>query len=211
MSLDKIERERRRARILAAARRCIIRHGFHGAGMAEICRACGMSAGNLYRYFPSKAAIIKAIADEIRLRIMPVFRRLENHADPVEGIVEIILFSTREFCRGSDARLWVEALSEASRNRLVRKLWIDFDSDMRDLLKSLLRRAIRTGQMDPRLDLEAASLWLVALLDGAMARVSVQPDVDLDRTLKTLAGSIRRCFCVQPSRRKRGVRAFSIL
>ncbi|HHY86328.1 MAG TPA: hypothetical protein GYA07_12485, partial [Verrucomicrobia bacterium] len=43
-------------------------------------------------------------------------------------------------------------------------------------------------------DLGATSLWLVALLDGAIARLSVEPDLDLTRTQQTLAGTIRRCF-----------------
>ena len=47
----------RRAEILAAAQRCFVRSGFHGASMQEICAEAGMSPGNLYRYFPSKEAI----------------------------------------------------------------------------------------------------------------------------------------------------------
>jgi AcrR family transcriptional regulator len=199
MPITEKSRLEKRGRILTAVRKCVIRHGFHAAGMAEISRACGMSAGNIYRYFPNKAAIVRAIAGETRQRVMPVFQRLGVSEDPVEGIVEIILFSVREFCRGSDARLWVEALAEAQRNRRIRDLWLAFDREMRDLLKRLLRRAVERGQAPANLDLEAASLWLVALLDGAVARVSVQPNVAIERTLMTLAGSIRRCLCVQPA------------
>src|SRR5262245_17106399 len=48
----------RRAEILAAAQRCFVRSGFHGASMQDICAEAGMSPGNLYRYFPSKEALI---------------------------------------------------------------------------------------------------------------------------------------------------------
>src|SRR4051812_17630808 len=47
----------RRAEILAAAQRCFVRSGFHGASMQDICAEAGMSPGNLYRYFPSKEAL----------------------------------------------------------------------------------------------------------------------------------------------------------
>lgn len=46
-----------RQRIVSAARRCISRTGFHGAQMAAIAEAAGLSTGALYRYFPSKAAL----------------------------------------------------------------------------------------------------------------------------------------------------------
>lgn len=52
-----------RNRILAAARRCFIEHGFHAASMANIAEAAGMSAGLIYRYFESKNAIILAIIE----------------------------------------------------------------------------------------------------------------------------------------------------
>ena len=48
----------RRAEILAAAQRCFVRSGFHGASMQDICAEAGMSPGNLYRYFPSKEALM---------------------------------------------------------------------------------------------------------------------------------------------------------
>jgi len=43
--------------------------------------------------------------------------------------------------------------------------------------------------------LDAAALWLVALLDGAIARVSLQPELNLAGALDALAGGIRRGFC----------------
>jgi AcrR family transcriptional regulator len=189
----------KRGKVLRAARTCFIRHGFHASGMAEIGGACRMSPGNLYRYFPNKAAIIQAIADETLSRFEPVFRRLEHHEDPTEGIVQIILFSVKEFCRGSDARLWIEVSAEAPRNRRVRSLCLEFDQHMRDLLKRMLLRAIQEKRTAPDMDLEAASLWLVALLDGAIARVSLQPEIDISRTLNTLAGSLRRWLRADPA------------
>ena len=198
MSISQKYRAARREKVLLAARRCFIRHGFHATGMAEISQACRMSVGNLYHYFASKEAIVQAIADETRSRILPVLRRLEHHADPIEGIIEIILFGVREFCRATDARLWMEISAEAPRNPLIRKLYRRFDREVRDVLIGLLRRALRAKQLRADADLETVSLWLVALLDGAIARVSLEPKFDLARTLDTLARSMRRSLTIQP-------------
>ncbi len=199
MSVSDKHRSAQRDKVLLAARKCFIRHGFHATGMVEISKACRMSVGNIYHYFPNKDAIVQAIADETRSRILPVLRRLENHPNPVEGIIEIILFGVREFCRASDARLWIEISAEAPRNRLIREIYFRFDRDIRGMLKGLMQRAVQAGQMSRRLDLEAISLWLVALLDGALARVSLEPDVNIARTLDTLACNIRRCLCIHPA------------
>jgi AcrR family transcriptional regulator len=187
----KKQRSGKREVILCAARKCFVQHGFHATGMAEICLAAGMSAGNLYRYFPNKAAIITAIADETRNRIMPFYEKLESHADPVEGIVQIILHSVSEFGHESIGRLWVEILGESSRNEEMRTLCIAFDQKIRNSLKKLLRRAVKANRRLAKMDIEAASVWLIALLDGAIARVSFDLHVDLPRILTTLAASIR--------------------
>ena len=48
----------RRAEILEAAGRLFAERGFHVTSTRDICVAVGMSAGNLYHWFPSKQAII---------------------------------------------------------------------------------------------------------------------------------------------------------
>ena len=55
----------RRIGILDAASRCVVRHGFHGASMAEIAAEASLSVGQIYRYFPSKEAIVHALVERI--------------------------------------------------------------------------------------------------------------------------------------------------
>ncbi|MEU2376361.1 TetR/AcrR family transcriptional regulator [Streptomyces misionensis] len=66
-------REAKRAEIVAAARRCFARGGFHQTSMPDIAAAAGVSAGAPYRYFASKEEIILAIAaDAFRLIFEPM-------------------------------------------------------------------------------------------------------------------------------------------
>src|SRR5208282_820225 len=51
----------RRDHIATAAERAFVRHGFHAATMQQVAEEAGMSAGNLYRYFPSKEALVEGI------------------------------------------------------------------------------------------------------------------------------------------------------
>ena len=50
-----------RAQIVAAARKRFVHFGYGKTCMAEIAGDCGMSPGNLYRFFPGKLDIAEAI------------------------------------------------------------------------------------------------------------------------------------------------------
>jgi len=188
-------RLKQRDKVLLAARKCFIRHGFHATGMAEIAKTCRMSAGNIYHYFQNKDAIVQAIADETRSAMIPVLRSLENYAEPIEGVVEIILQSLRWISRDANARLWMEIMAEAPRNERIRDICMTFDRDLEGVLKRLMQRALGRGQLAAEVDMDSASLWLIALLDGAISRLSMQPGLDLTRTLDGLARSIRQGLC----------------
>ncbi len=56
-------KEARKKQILDAAIRCVIRSGFHGAGMAEIAKEAGVNVGLIYRHFTNKDAIIDEIVN----------------------------------------------------------------------------------------------------------------------------------------------------
>lgn len=177
------------------ASKCFIAHGFHATGMDELSKAAGMSVGNLYRYFPNKEAIIQAIVDDTRMRVAPIYERLQSHPDPVEGIVEIIEHVVGEFCHGPESRLWIEVIAEASRSDSVRKTYLRCDHEMRAVLKTLLQRAIEArGLAASQRDADAGVIWLTALVDGALARMAVDPDADVVSMMETLAAGIRRCL-----------------
>src|SRR5208337_287183 len=53
--------DNRRERIIEAAERAFVRHGFHAATMQHVAEEAEMSAGNLYRYFPAKEAMVEAL------------------------------------------------------------------------------------------------------------------------------------------------------
>jgi AcrR family transcriptional regulator len=183
-----------RDKVMLAARKCFVRHGFHATGMAEIAKACRMSAGNIYHYFPHKNAIVQAITDEMRSRMLPLLHPLADHPNPMEGLVEIMRLSVDEICTNSNARLWMEILAEAPRNKVLRKICQTVDRDFQAALERLLRRAVRGGQLPRDTDVEGNSVWLVALLDGAISRFSAEPDLDPARLHRALAQNLRRSF-----------------
>ncbi|KGM32922.1 TetR/AcrR family transcriptional regulator [Inquilinus limosus] len=185
-------REEKRRRILEAADGCFARRGFHATSMAEICEAAGMSAGNLYRYFPSKEAMIAALVDAEREETAALFRRVEDSGDPLAAITALL---ERFLTLAADAAghgLWLEILSEGARNPQIQAVLDRSDAEVRPALAHLAGRAAAIGQADPALDPDQAAVWLLMLIDGFSARVATDPRFDIAAGIAALPAMVRR-------------------
>ena len=120
----------RRAEILAAAQRCFVRAGFHGASMQDICAEAGMSPGNLYRYFPSKEALIAGIAERNRAEAAESFQAVEAAPDFFTGLGAVarhhLVESTAE-----EVGLCAEIMAESRRNPEIARLFQDIEKDVK--------------------------------------------------------------------------------
>ena len=71
-----------RERILCAALKCFIEHGFHAASMANIAEAAQMSAGLMYRYFENKGDFFRVLAEAAASRMIDLIDELHLDAAP---------------------------------------------------------------------------------------------------------------------------------
>lgn len=191
-------RQDKQRRILDAAASCFERRGFHATGMAEICEAAGMSPGNLYRYFPSKEAMIAALADAERDETAALFRAVRDAGDPVAGITAILERFLTLAPDASGHRLWIEILAEGARNPQVQAVLARSDREIREILVHLIDRAVAAGQADPALDRDMTAIWFLAMIDGFSARVSTDPSFDIAAGLASLPTLVRRCLAPGP-------------
>ena len=185
-------REEKRRRILDAADGCFARRGFHATSMAEICEAAGMSAGNLYRYFPSKEAMIAALVDAEREETAALFRRIEDSDDPLAAITTLLERFLTLTTDAAGHRLWLEILSEGARNPQIQAVLDRSDAEVRPALAHLIGRAVALGQADPAIDGDQAAIWLLMLIDGFSARVATDPGFDIAAGIAALPGMVRR-------------------
>jgi len=169
----------RRDEILAAAQRCFVRSGFHGASMQEICAEAGMSPGNLYRYFPSKEALIAGIAERDRAEVAQQFAR----ADLSQGLFAVLegmahhYFAQRE---REQVLLCTEVMTEARRHPEIARISAAFDADIRKWLTGLLRAAAERGDIPGDVDFDAVVTMLMVIADGVWWRRALDPAFDAE-------------------------------
>ncbi|WP_017349013.1 TetR/AcrR family transcriptional regulator [Pantoea sp. A4] len=119
------ERHRcRKDEIICAARHCFRQSGFHAASMAQLARAAELSVGQLYRYFPSKDALIEVMVTRI------VTSRVAAMQDKFDAGQIATMLAWRTSLNQEDEQLMLEVAAEASRNPRVAQILHDADAHM---------------------------------------------------------------------------------
>lgn len=181
-----------RQRIIDAAVACFERDGFHGASMQQICAEAGMSPGALYRYFPSKVAIIAAIAEAERAQHAAFFERLARADDPVEALAGIGVDTLELMLNGPTAGLTAETMAEAIRNPEIRAMSERCIAEAREALVAALRRGQERGLVDPALDVSTACQLIMAMGDGLCMHQALDPTLTAARFRPVLQLLLRR-------------------
>ena len=167
----------RRARILDAAERCFVRTGFHRATMQEIATEAGMSPGNLYRYFPSKDAMVEGLAGRDRADIARDFERFAEGEDFLAVFKELGRKHFAEEPRGK-AIMCLEIWAEATRNPVFARLTSSFEQDVVERLADLLEAARVAGSVSPEIEPRAIATLISTLANGLFVRKAIVPAFD---------------------------------
>jgi AcrR family transcriptional regulator len=182
-----------RERILAAAAKCFIEHGFHAASMANIADAAQMSPGLIYRYFGSKNEIIVAIIDQQLQLAREDISQINGATDFALEISQAYGQSHTNPGQRMNPALFLEISAEASRDpkvaAAVRLSDQTLDAEFRRRL-GLSREEGGFGLPAPRA--QAVTLLLECLWAGLRVHETRQPD--LDRTV--LHAALQEFFSV---------------
>ncbi len=183
----------RRMQILAAAERAFVRLGFHVTSMQNVADEAGMSAGNLYRYFPSKEAIVEELcncdADE-RARH---FAEVAQHGD----ILGLASFAIREKLLGKPVektRMILEIWSEAAHNPRIAAISRAMDANVRAGLTVLFAAAKARGEIAASVDPDFAARVMITLVAGLFKRHALEPTFDVDAEADMALGVLVALF-----------------
>jgi AcrR family transcriptional regulator len=174
--------EARRQAVLDTACRVFVKKSYRGATTAEIAREAGISEPILYRHFGSKCDLFLACLDEAWRTFRIVCEEaIANDPDQCLGAVADAYMAKRARVRLVD--LWIQALAEASEDRLIAAALRRQVREVHDFFADVIRdgqaRGVIVADRDP-----VAEAWIFVaggLLSTMDIRLGGLLGDDLDR------------------------------
>jgi AcrR family transcriptional regulator len=164
--------------------------------MQEICAQAGMSPGNLYRYFPSKEALIAGICERNRAEAAESFLAVDRAPGFFEGLAALAHYHLVERPE-VEADLCAEIMAESRRNPEMARLQSELERDIKTRLIDMLRRAAGRGEISAEVDLDAAATMLMVLGDGMSWRRACDPSFKAQAVLPHVMHMVE-CLLMRP-------------
>jgi AcrR family transcriptional regulator len=182
--------ESRRQQILDAACERVRQSGFHGASMADIAKAAGLSVGQIYRYFENKEAIIAAIVAQDLAEMRDKFAEMESQPGTLLDALEDHLPEGVDKCFDPRrAALALEVVAEAARNPKVAAIVRAADAQERDMARTMLERNRKPEWTEAEFQARCETIGLI--FDGLLMRGVNHPDIDREALTAVLRSTMR--------------------
>ncbi|HET6637116.1 MAG TPA: TetR/AcrR family transcriptional regulator [Streptomyces sp.] len=173
--VDPVKHQERRQQIVGAAVSLFADKGFDRTTTAEICKAAGISTGNLFHYFPSKRAIFHAVFQEDGDDKADALARARTADDPWQALLEVVELLATPATEPLTPPLVMEAMVQAYRDPELDELLSRDNADEHAAVAHLLRRTADAGQTDPGLDPDDAATWVLALVATLYTSAATDP------------------------------------
>lgn len=125
-----------------------------------------MSPGALYRYFPSKEAIIEAITEADRREDTEIFSAMFDNPSVIDGIVEAAMAHIMHGHANNLAPLFAEIRAESMRNDSIRLTCHENMTAVSGRLGTYIGNAIARGEIEPPADLQSVLAVFMAIGEG---------------------------------------------
>lgn len=137
-----------------------------------------MSPGALYRYYPSKDAIIEAIAEEERLCAGASMALFFGSGTLVDRLVGTAMDYLVKSVAPGTGGLLIEIVSESLRNTAIGERFHSIEAEIRVVLRSALLAAQEAGEIGADVDIDIALVMLFAISDGLVMRLQLERGFD---------------------------------
>jgi AcrR family transcriptional regulator len=172
---------RNRARVLEVAYDTFAAEGL-AVPIDEIARRAGVGAGTVYRHFPTKDALYRAVVEDRIARIVNEGRALLTDGEPGDALFTFLRAMILQW--GATDRGLADALAGLGID--VAAAMPDIDREFRTLLADMLRAGQRAGTV--RADVSAADVK--AIVVGTQAMQAYTPEA-AGRLLEVVLDGLR--------------------
>jgi AcrR family transcriptional regulator len=170
--------EPRAIEILESIKAVFAQKGFDGASMQDLARAAGMSAGNFYRYFPSKNAIIESLVQHDLSEVGTIFTHIMAAPDPRAAFLGAMRHELQNKA-DCDGPLWAEIEAASLRKPEIGAISRRMEDEVERYLVRVFALLAGLPEADAAARFATHARFLVILFKG----VAMQPDHDRDPAL----------------------------
>jgi AcrR family transcriptional regulator len=171
--------EHRAVEILEGVRMAFAEKGFDGASMQDLARACGMSVGNFYRYFPSKAAIVAALITRDLAEVEQEFSQIITSPDPMSALRAALRHRIDTDQCATDGQLWAEMMAASLRKPEIAEITQQMETEITRYLTIVFARVLGiAAEVARERYAPHASLLVMMIKASAMHRAKTQQERD---------------------------------
>ncbi|MGP4000637.1 TetR/AcrR family transcriptional regulator [Streptomyces sp. 8N706] len=194
-TVDPTRHRARRRHIVNVAAELFAAKGFERTTTAEICKAAGMSAGNLFHYFPNKRAIFQAVFEDDEHDGTTKAKRLaaaRTADDPWTALLDTVDLLAAPSTEPLVPALVMEAMIQSYRDPDLEALLSRDNDEERSTITTLLRNAAAAGRIDPALDPDDTAAWVMTLIAALYTSAATDPSFSPADQLPTLRLILQR-------------------
>jgi AcrR family transcriptional regulator len=136
-----------------------------------------MSPGHIYHYFKNKEAIVEAIVELDKQRVLEHIEDLKGQPNILDALVAGLEQRLTE-CAADCAAFLLEICAEATRNEIVGDLMRDRCVTLERHLQEALVIGQRQGSIAADIDLKSITALVAAMLSGLDMRMALRPETD---------------------------------
>lgn len=182
------------ARLLTAAADALVEVGYYNASTQEICRRAGVSQGGLFRHFPTREALMVAVAADVGDRVLAEYRAAYARRRSAKSELALALELLRRACRSRANQAWYELALAARTDARLRAAIGPHAAAYYESIRALARTLLpgHAAALGARFDVLVDTV--VATFDGEQFQrfLDVRPMRDAARIelLEALLGSL---------------------
>ena len=173
----KVQVERNRELLLAAARGVFLARGYHGSTLEAIAAEAGFSKGVVYSQFESKADLFLALLDErIAERAAENERGVREAGGGAAAVAALCALGRRRAQRETDWNLLLlEFRAQAAREPALNERYAKAHARAIDGIAGLLTRMFEAAGVEPARPPELLAKFLLAITSGVNLENLVAP------------------------------------
>lgn len=194
----KVDHEQRKMEIARQAMHLFSKVGYDNVSLIMIAAASGISRTVLYRYFCSKREVLDAailyVTGTIDRKSREILISHEAAARKIERICHVVaevMFENKEFLIAVFDFVVAMVRTGADMNASIR----EFTTGTRNTLKTLIRHAIRRGEIPHQLDVHRMADALYAEFESCALRIVIGTEHDARAAKVRFSDAIRAIYC----------------